>query len=144
MPLVRIDIPAGKPADYGRAVGDVVYAALMTHFNVPANDRFQVITAHGPESLSIDPFYIGIARSADALIIQATVSVGRSVAMKQALYKAIADGLHEKLGLRREDVMINLVEVTRADWSFGNGVAQYVEMDAAAAAQPRGSSAGGK
>lgn len=129
MPLVRIEIPAGKPEGYGRKVGDVVYAALTEHFNVPANDRFQIIGVHGPDGLIIDPDYMGIARSADALIIQATVSAGRSIEMKQALYKAIVDGLHKTLGVRREDVMINLVEVTRADWSFGNGVAQYVEMD---------------
>jgi 4-oxalocrotonate tautomerase len=33
--------------------------------------------------------------------------------------------LHERLGLRREDVMIVLVEVKKENWSFGNGVAQY-------------------
>jgi phenylpyruvate tautomerase PptA (4-oxalocrotonate tautomerase family) len=54
--------------------------------------------------------------------------MGRTVEAKQAFYKAVADGLHDRAGMRREDVVISLVEVTRADWSFGNGVAQYVEM----------------
>jgi phenylpyruvate tautomerase PptA (4-oxalocrotonate tautomerase family) len=45
--------------------------------------------------------------------------------MKRALYKAIADGLHERLGVRREDVFISLVETRKENWSFGNGVAQY-------------------
>jgi 4-oxalocrotonate tautomerase len=40
--------------------------------------------------------------------------------------EAVADGLHERLGLRREDVFINLVDVTKENWSFGNGEAQYV------------------
>jgi hypothetical protein len=35
------------------------------------------------------------------------------------------DGLHERLGLRREDVVMNLVEVKKENWSFGNGEAQY-------------------
>jgi hypothetical protein len=34
--------------------------------------------------------------------------------------------LHEAVNLRREDVLINLVEVHKEDWSFGNGEAQYV------------------
>ena len=43
----------------------------------------------------------------------------------QSLYKAIADGLHSAVGLRREDIFINLVEVKKENWSFGNGEAQY-------------------
>ena len=30
-----------------------------------------------------------------------------------------------RLGLRSEDVFINLVEVPKENWSFGNGEAQY-------------------
>jgi len=37
----------------------------------------------------------------------------------------LADLLHLEIGLRKEDVFISLVEVTREDWSFGNGEAQY-------------------
>ena len=29
MPLVRIDLPVGKPADYTRTVADVVYNAMI-------------------------------------------------------------------------------------------------------------------
>ena len=65
------------------------------------------------------------ARSADALIVQLTLNEGRSVEAKQAFYKAVADGLHARVGLRREDVVINLVEVKKENWSFGNGIAQY-------------------
>ncbi len=38
---------------------------------------------------------------------------------------AIADGLKAAIGLRPEDVLINLVEVKKENWSFGNGIAQY-------------------
>jgi 4-oxalocrotonate tautomerase len=133
MPFVRIDLPRGKSAEQKRAIADVVYDSLRATMNVPEDDRFQVIAEHGPDGLLIDPSYMGIARSAGALLIQVTLSAGRTVEMKQAFYKAVADGLHVRAGVRPEDVMINLVEVTRADWSFGNGVAQYVEMDKAKA-----------
>jgi phenylpyruvate tautomerase PptA (4-oxalocrotonate tautomerase family) len=130
MPLVRIDMYKGRSARDRRAIADVVYDALRAHLNVPDRDRFQVINEHEAGNLLIDPHYMGIDRSEGALLIQVTLSVGRTVAAKQAFYKAVAYGLHDKVGLRREDVFINLVEVTRPDWSFGNGVAQYVEMDA--------------
>ena len=125
MPLARIDLPAGKPADYGRAVADVVYEAMIATLNAPENDRFQVISQHTRETLLIDPTYLGIERSADALIIQLTLNEGRTVEVKKAFYKAVADGLHERVELRREDVFINLVEVKKENWSFGNGIAQY-------------------
>jgi 4-oxalocrotonate tautomerase len=125
MPLARIDLLTGKPPEYGRAVADAVYEAMIATLNVAKNDRFQVISEQTRETLLIDPTYLGIERSADALIIQLTLSEGRTVEVKKAFYKAVADGLHERPGLRREDVFINLVEVKKENWSFGNGVAQY-------------------
>jgi 4-oxalocrotonate tautomerase len=125
MPLVRIDLPAGKPDQYQRTAADVVYEAMLTTLKAPKDDRFQVITEHAPATLIIDPTYLGIERSADALVIQITLNEGRTIEAKQAFYRAVADGLHARLGLRREDVVINLVEVKKENWSFGNGIAQY-------------------
>jgi 4-oxalocrotonate tautomerase len=125
MPLARIDLPVGKDPDYRKAVGDIVYEAMITVLNVPKDDRFQVITEHSAADLVIDPTYLGINRTADAIVIQVTLNEGRTVDMKKAFFKALADGLHARLGLRREDVVINLVEVKKENWSFGNGEAQY-------------------
>jgi 4-oxalocrotonate tautomerase len=74
MPLARIDLPAGKPPEYGRAVADVVYNAMIATLNAPKDDRFQVISEHSRDTLFIDPTYLGIERSADALIIQLTLN----------------------------------------------------------------------
>lgn len=126
MPLVRIDLSAGKSDAYRKSVGDVVYEAMLSTINVPVNDRFQIISEHPAGGLLIDPGYLGIARSPDCIIIQITLSEGRTVDQKKAFYKAIADGLHQRLQIRREDVFISLVEVRKEDWSFGNGEAQYV------------------
>lgn len=125
MPLVRIEIPSGKPADYRNAIAEVVYTAMTNTLNVPKDDRFQIITEHAIGHLIIDPTYLGIHRSGDAIIIQITLNEGRTVELKRAFYKAVADGLSERIGLRPEDVTINLVEVKKENWSFGNGIAQY-------------------
>jgi phenylpyruvate tautomerase PptA (4-oxalocrotonate tautomerase family) len=125
MPLARIDLPAGTPPEYRTAIGEVIYNAMIGVLNVPKNDRFQIFTEHVASNLVIDPTYLGVQRSKDAIIIQVTLNEGRSLDMKKAFYKAVADGLHEKVGLRREDVFINLVEVKKENWSFGNGEAQY-------------------
>jgi phenylpyruvate tautomerase PptA (4-oxalocrotonate tautomerase family) len=125
MPLVRIDLAEGKSADYRRGIGDVVYDAMRATIEVPADDRFQIITEHKKENFIFDPTYLGIQRSADCIIIQITLSSGRTVEKKRAFYQAIADGLHQRLGVRREDVFITLIEVAKENWSFGNGQAQY-------------------
>lgn len=125
MPLVRISIRKGRPADFGRRVGEAIYRAMVETIAVPANDHFQVITEHDQNGLVYDPTYFGIARSGGVVFIQITLSEGRSLEQKKALYRTIANSLKAELDVRPEDVFISLVEVKRENWSFGNGVASY-------------------
>ena len=125
MPFVRIDLAQGKPASYRATLGKVIYDAMIDTLKVPANDRFQILTQHPAEELMFDRTYLNVQRSDDCVFIQVTMNAGRTVEQKRAFYKAIADGLHQLLNLRREDVFINLVEVVKENWSFGNGEAQY-------------------
>ena len=127
MPLARIDLAEGRTADYRKTIGEVVYDAQVEVLKAPKNDRFQVITEHPAQNFIFDPSYLGIQRSKDCVFIQVTINAGRTVDQKRAFYKAIADGLHERLSLRREDVMICLVEVSKENWSYGDGGAQYAK-----------------
>jgi 4-oxalocrotonate tautomerase len=128
MPLVRIDLLEGKTPEYGVQIGQIVARSLSEVLNVPKDDLFQVITAHSKTGLRFDQNYLGIQRSDDCIFLQITLNSGRTVEMKQRFYKAVADGLHETLKLRREDVLINLVDVPKENWSFGNGEAQYAPV----------------
>src|SRR5580700_7220768 len=130
MPLVRIDLLEGKSPEYREQVGHIVYRAMLDALGVPKNDRFQVITEHDGTGLQFDRSYLGIQRSDDCIFLQVTLNAGRTLEAKQRFYKAIADGLHSELKVRREDVLINLVEVQKENWSFGNGEAQYVSPTA--------------
>lgn len=125
MPFVRIDLAKGKPPEYRKAIGDIIYNAMTETINVPKDDKFQVITEHAQEDLNHAQSYLGIAYSEDIVFIQVTLNTGRTLDMKKAFYKRIADDLHAQLNIRREDVIINLVEVAKENWSFGNGIAQY-------------------
>jgi len=124
MPLVRISLVKGQPPALRRGIGDAVHRALVETIDVPQHDRFQVLTEHEPGDLVYDAEYLGIARSDNIVIIQLTISAGRGLEKKRRLYRRIADNL-AALGWRREDVWINLVEVAKENWSFGNGIAQY-------------------
>ncbi|MEN4827872.1 MULTISPECIES: tautomerase family protein [unclassified Pseudomonas] len=125
MPLVRIDIRRHPDPTHLQKLGGVVYAALKQTINVPDHDNFQVLTEHDGDRLVYDPQYLGIQRTDGQVFIQITLSEGRTVEQKKALYLAIAEGLNREAGVRMEDVFINLVEVRKENWSFGNGIAQY-------------------
>ena len=131
MPLVRISLAKGKPEAYRRKVGDAVHRALVEAVGVPPLDRFQLLTEHEPGDLVYDSNYLGIARSSDLVIVQITLSAGRSLEQKRALYRRIAANLAAAVGLRPQDAWINLVEVAKENWSFGNGVASYAPAEAA-------------
>ncbi len=127
MPLVRIDLRAGKSVEYRKAMGDGVHRAMIEALAIPADDRFQVITQHPPDGLIYDPQYLGIRRSDDVVFVQITLSAGRKPQQKRKLFKRMAELLSESPGLNPQNLVINLVEVVWENWSFGSGEAQYMD-----------------
>jgi 4-oxalocrotonate tautomerase len=126
MALARIDLIKGKPVEFRKAVGDAVYTAMVEILKAPENDRFQVIAEHDESNFIYDPSFFGINRSKDIIFVQLTLAEGRTLEQKRGFYKRVVDDLHERLGIRREDVFISLVGTGREDWSFGNGEASLV------------------
>jgi phenylpyruvate tautomerase PptA (4-oxalocrotonate tautomerase family) len=124
MPLVRISVPQGITPDARRAIADGVHEALVATANVPAADRFQVVEQVSAGDLHWSPDYLGIIRSPGVVFVQVFLNVGRTVEVKRALYARVADNL-AAAGVRREDVLVSLVEVPRENWSFGNGLMSY-------------------
>ena len=125
MPLLHISMRAGKPEAYRQAIFDGLYQAMRETFNVPENDQFMTITEHDAANFRCDASYLGIARSDDVVFIQITANNTRTLDQKKALYRRIAEVLSEAPGIRTEDVFVNLIEVAKENWSFGNGLAQY-------------------
>jgi 4-oxalocrotonate tautomerase len=127
MPLVRIDLRAGKSAEYRKALGDGVHRAMIDALAIPPDDRFQVITEHPAEGLIYDAHYLGIPRTDNVVFVQITLSAGRKPQQKRKLFKRMAEILAESPGLKPQELVINLVEVVWENWSFGNGEAQYMD-----------------
>ena len=86
MPLVRIDLLEGKTPEYRAQVGEIIYQAMLDVLGVPKNDRFQVITEHPEAGLPFDREYLGIHRSDDCIFVQITLSIGRTVEVKERFY----------------------------------------------------------
>jgi len=124
MPLLKIYATANRSTAELRAIGDGVHAALVAQANVPADDRFQILSVLEPDHIVAHPSYGGVTRSSDVVIIEITLNAGRTVEVKKNLYADIALQL-QKTGVRPDDVLISLVEVTKENWSFGGGRATY-------------------
>ncbi|MCU1773643.1 tautomerase family protein [Pseudomonas sp. 13B_3.2_Bac1] len=125
MPLVRVEIKKHADPTFAKRIGEQIYAAMRSAINVPEHDNFQILNEHDGEHFIFDPQYLGIQRTDQLVIIQITLNEGRTLEQKKALYQTIAQNLNTHLGIRLEDVFINLVEVKKENWSFGNGIAQY-------------------
>ncbi|HWL89465.1 MAG TPA: tautomerase family protein [Polyangiaceae bacterium] len=125
MPFVRIALRKGQSAEYRKAISDAVHEALVETANVPPADRFQIISEHEAGTLIYDAGYLDIVRTDDIVVIQITLNQGRTLEVKKRLFARIAERLADAVKMRKEDVFINLVEVAKENWSFGNGIAQY-------------------
>ena len=130
MPLVRINLSKSASAETVRTVSEVVYDAMINVANVPANDKFQIINRHADDELVYPAEgYLGVTYTPGIVFIQVTWNAGRAIEVKKAFYKAVAEGISTKAGIRIQDVFISLVDVAREDWSFGNGEMQYAPKD---------------
>jgi 4-oxalocrotonate tautomerase len=127
MPLVRISLRQGTSPQYRKAIGDGVHRAMVEAFAIPLDDHFQVITEHPADGLVYDPQYLGVDRSDAVVFVQITLSVGRKPQQKRLFYKRTLELLAQSPGLRPQDLLINLVETSWENWSFGNGEAHYMD-----------------
>jgi phenylpyruvate tautomerase PptA (4-oxalocrotonate tautomerase family) len=125
MPLTRISLLKGKSPEYRRAILDSVYRAMLETFDVPEDDRFMTIDEYEPDNFLYSKNYLGVARDDDLVIIQITANNTRTLDKKKAFYARVAELLAKSPGVKPENVFVNLVEVAKENWSFGNGVAQY-------------------
>lgn len=137
MPLVRIDLPASTSATEAAAVSRAVHQALVDIFSVPQDDLFHVVARRPPGEIVCSPQYLGISHSDRVAFVQIACSPGRTVGLKEALYARIAGDIAAATGFHADDVIINLVETARENWSFGAGVAHYAVMDRQPPAAPR-------
>lgn len=125
MPLVEITLRNGKSREFLRSVADSIHDALVAQANVPPDDRFQIIHQVEAGELIAHPSYGGVTRSEGLIIVKITLNAGRTLEIKKALYADIVARLGQAADVRRDDVLICLVEVTKENWSFGNGIATY-------------------
>jgi len=126
VPLINISLLEGKPETYLQALGDTIHQALMETWGIPEHDRFHIFHEKKAEHYRIDRVMWDVKRSDDVIVIQITTSP-RTREMKRAFYKRLPELLQERIGVRPEDVFINVVMTDKEDWSLGKGKMQLVD-----------------
>jgi phenylpyruvate tautomerase PptA (4-oxalocrotonate tautomerase family) len=126
MPLVRIDVQAGRTPAELRRLADVVQDVMLEVFAAPPRDRYQIITEHPVGHIIAEDTGLGLERSDGVTVIQ-IFQQGRTVEQKKAAYQQLARRLEDQCHLRPEDLIVSVNANERADWSFGLGRAQFLE-----------------
>lgn len=122
MPISRVSLLKGKSAEYLRALSDSLHQALVDSFDVPQDDRFQMIHQLEPYEFIFDRHYLGGPRSDDFVLICITAGRLRSTAVKQAFYQRLVNLLADSPGIRPEDVMVVINFNSINEWSFSGGM----------------------
>lgn len=128
MPLMRIDMIKGRePADIMKIL-DISYSVMLEAFEAPEGDRYQVVSQHEPYEMQILDTGLGVKRTPEVLVFSLT-SRPRPTAQKEMFYSRLVSELHNKMNIRKEDVMINITINSDEDWSFFGGKAQFLTGD---------------
>ncbi|HEY1165249.1 MAG TPA: tautomerase family protein [Chitinophaga sp.] len=124
MPFVKINLAQHLTDSTKKDISLAVHESLMEHFNVPPDDYFQVIHEIRAADLLYPESYFNVPHSSSTVYIEITARYGRTVEMKKALYRAIADKIAARTLISVNDVFIVLTEVAAENWSMGQGLAQ--------------------
>ncbi|MBF9298627.1 MULTISPECIES: tautomerase family protein [Mammaliicoccus] len=125
MPLMKIDIIKGRKKSEIKQILDIAYETMLTAFDAPIGDRYQIVTQHEDYEMEILDTGLGVERT-EGVIIFTIITRPRTQQQKVQFYREVVNELHDKLNIRKEDVMFSIVENTDEDWSFFKGEAQFL------------------
>ncbi|MFI6950432.1 tautomerase family protein [Streptomyces sp. NPDC050422] len=115
MPFVEIYLRKGKTPGFRKAVSAAVHESMREVFQIPEDDLFHVVHDMEPDDILQAPTFAGVERSVDSVFIRMTFN-HRPPAQKAALFEAIADRVTSATGMRREDVLMTVLETAAENW----------------------------
>jgi hypothetical protein len=81
---------------------DTAHSVMLEAFEVPARDRYQIVTEHRPSLMIMEDTGLNIPRSSNFLMIQVTTRP-RTREMKEKFYKRMAEELEKQCGVAPSD-----------------------------------------
>ncbi len=121
MPFTRITVrDVWSDADL-QTLSDTLHEVLVAEFNVPPDDRFQVIESLAVQRFIYDRHYLSGGRSDRYVLLNIVAGKPRSVEQKCATYQVLSERLQQRLNLDPNDLMIIIQQTQPEDWSFSGG-----------------------
>ncbi|MGO2869457.1 MAG: tautomerase family protein, partial [Staphylococcus equorum] len=115
MPLIKLDMIKGREKEEIKSILDITYNVMLDAFQAPKGDKYLIVNQHEDYEMEILDTGLGIERT-DDVIVFTIVSRPRTKEQKTTFYKNLVNTLHDKVGIRKEDIMISLVENTDENW----------------------------
>jgi hypothetical protein len=128
MPLVRFDAVVGRSQEEIKNLLDAAHRAILSAFDVPQRDRYQIYHEHPESNLILEDTGLGIERTKKVVVVT-VVSMPRSQELKQKFYRDLCCELKKSCDIDPSDVIVSMVTNSAPDWSFGNGNAQFITGD---------------
>ena len=125
MPLMKIDVIKGRTQTEIQQILDISYDVMLTTFNAPLGDRYQIVNQHELYEMQILDTGLGVTRT-EEVVVFTIITRPRTQQQKLSFYETLVSELHSQLGIRKADIMFSLIENTDDDWSFFNGEAQFL------------------
>ena len=122
MPLTRITVREGMSDARLQQLSDLYHQTLVEVFDVPREDKFQILEALPAKALVYHPHYQTGRRDGDFILFQILAGKPRSTAVKQRLYERLAERLHADLGIHPDNLMVVIQLNGSEEWSFGRGL----------------------
>ncbi|KGT94618.1 tautomerase [Erwinia typographi] len=128
MPLLQFDVIQGRPESELKTMLDAAHRAVLAAFNVPERDRYQIVHENKRYQMVFEDTGLGLTRT-DNLVMVRVFTSPRSDEQKQFFMAELCRELKESCGILGSDLIISFITNAKGDWSFGNGVAQYLTGD---------------
>lgn len=125
MPLMKIDLIKGRTKEEIKQILDISYEVMLSIFDAPEGDRYQIVNQHEDYEMQILDTGLGVERT-NEVIVFTIITRPRTEKQKLLFYSGVVNELHDKVGIRKEDIMFSLIENTDENWSFFNGEAQFL------------------
>ena len=114
MPLVKVNMLAGKTPEFKKTLFDCIHLGLIEAFGIADWDRFQRI-----EEFDKTNWEVPEGKTENFMIIELTIFPGRSREQKKCAIEKITGLLCEKLGIPATDVFIVMNEPPLENWGMG-------------------------
>ncbi|CAI2525090.1 MULTISPECIES: tautomerase family protein [Serratia] len=128
MPLLIFDVIEGRSDAQLQTLLDAAHRAVLSAFEVPVQDRYQIVHENKAKHMVIEDTGLNLTRTRNLVVVRVITSP-RPEEQKQQFYAELSRELKESCGIEGSDLMVSITTNSKGDWSFGNGVAQYLTGD---------------